>query len=184
MLEIDVGGCDYADIGFLRFGRAYADEFSGFQNSQQAGLGGKRQLADLVQKDGALVRSLEISLPRLIGSGKRAFLMSEELGLDGALGDRSAVDGDVVVVLAGAVSMYNFGYHLLTHAALAGNEYGQTGSRDLYRGIYRTVESRIIAYDSETIFDFAEFHVCKVIIFCRQNSNNYYICVYFRLKGQ
>ena len=108
MLEIDVGGCDYADIGFLRFGRAYADEFSGFQNSQQAGLGGKRQLADLVQEYGALVRSLEISLTRLIGSGKRAFLMSEELGLDGALGDRSAVDGDVVVVLAGAVSMYRF----------------------------------------------------------------------------
>ena len=64
------------------------------QHPQQLGLRGERQLADLVQEQGAALRGLERALARGDRAGEGTPLVPEQLALDQVLGQRRAVDGD------------------------------------------------------------------------------------------
>ena len=72
------------------------------QHAQQLDLGVERQLAHLVQEQGALVGQLEAPDPALQRAGERALLVAEQLALDHALRDRAAVDLDERPVAARA----------------------------------------------------------------------------------
>ena len=98
--HVDIGRGHDPDVGLLHLGGAYFDVFTGLEDAQQARLGGQRQLGHLVEEDGAPVGLLEVSLAGGDRSGEGSFLMAEQLGVDGALGYRAAVDGDVFGVFA------------------------------------------------------------------------------------
>ena len=75
--QIDIGGGHDSDIGFHHLVAAHANELAVFEHAQKAGLGGKGQLADLVQKQGAFVGNLKIALALVYRTRERAFLMAK-----------------------------------------------------------------------------------------------------------
>ncbi len=103
--------------------RAYFEKLAALEHSQQASLRGEGQLGYLVEKDGAAVGLLEISFTRIHGTGESAFLVSEKLRVDGALGDCAAVYGDVFGMLAGAERVDYLREKLFARAALAGDKH-------------------------------------------------------------
>ena len=54
------------------------------QDSQELGLQFERYIADLIQKQGSLVRQLESSNPLGYGAGERTFLMAKQLAFEKA----------------------------------------------------------------------------------------------------
>ena len=74
-------------------GRTDALHLSVLQHSQELGLRLLRQVADLVEKEGASVGDFEF--PGLAGNrpGERALLVPEQLALDQRFGQRRTVDG-------------------------------------------------------------------------------------------
>jgi len=64
------------------------------QDAQEVSLEFERQVADLVEKQQAAVRRLDLADLALGGAGKRALLVSEQLGLDQVGRDGGAVDDD------------------------------------------------------------------------------------------
>ena len=54
---------------------------------------------------------------------ERTFLMAEELAVDGALRNTSAVDGEVLTRATQTVVMNQAGYDFLTHTALTRDEH-------------------------------------------------------------
>jgi hypothetical protein len=110
------------------------------------------QLGHLVQEDRAAVGLLEIALAGIDRAGERPLFVSEELGIDRPLGDGAAIDGDILIVLAGRAGMNHLWKKLLAHAALARNEHRQIGGCDPDRHLQRTVERRGVSDDPETVF--------------------------------
>jgi hypothetical protein len=86
--QIAVRRRDDADVDLDRHRAADAIEVLLFQRAQDLRLKRQGQIADLVEKQGAAMRELE--LPELApgGAGERALLVSEELGLEQVLGNR------------------------------------------------------------------------------------------------
>src|SRR5262249_33737341 len=75
------------------------------QDAQELRLQGRRRLADLVEKDRALVRDLEEALLVAEGAGEGTAAVAEQLALEQALRQRCAVDGDEHAVAARAHAM-------------------------------------------------------------------------------
>ena len=99
--EVDVGGCHDADIGPTDLRATHADVLSRFEHSQKSCLSGEWQFTHLVEEDGSLVGRTEIAFALADGSRVGALLVTEEFAVDGALGDGSAVDGEVLLVATG-----------------------------------------------------------------------------------
>ena len=64
------------------------------QEAQQLDLQRQRQVADLVEEQGAAVGDLDLAECRLGGAGEGALLVAEQLAFEQRLGNRGAVDGD------------------------------------------------------------------------------------------
>ncbi|MNH24092.1 hypothetical protein D3C79_840090 [compost metagenome] len=64
------------------------------QKPQQVGLQLQGQVTDLVQKQGAAMGRFDSPGLALMGAGKRALFVPEQLGLNQVFGYRPAVDGD------------------------------------------------------------------------------------------
>ena len=89
-----IGGGDHAHIDADRRAAADALERVPFEHAQQFGLRAERHLADLVEKDGAVVGRLELADLLLGRAGERAFFVAEQLALQQGLGDGGAVEAD------------------------------------------------------------------------------------------
>ena len=89
--QVAVGGRDDADIDLDRLLAADALELALLEDAEQLGLRVGRQLADLVEEDGAAVGQLEAADAPGDGAGEGAFLVAEQLALDqaGRAGRRS-----------------------------------------------------------------------------------------------
>ena len=61
-LDVDISGCYYADVGLAYLSGTHGDVLAVLQYTQQSGLCGHRQFADLVEKECSLVGSAEIAL--------------------------------------------------------------------------------------------------------------------------
>ena len=90
-LEVAVGGGDDADVdgdGVIR-----ADRGDGLflQDAQELGLRRQRQVADLVEEQGAAVGGGDVPGARREGAGERPLGVAEELGLDERLRDGGAI---------------------------------------------------------------------------------------------
>ena len=70
---------------------AYSHQYLFFQHPQQLGLTAQAEVADLVQEQRALIGQLEFSLPCLLGVGKSAFLVAEQLAFGQRVGYRGTV---------------------------------------------------------------------------------------------
>jgi hypothetical protein len=91
-LEIDVGGRDHAHIDLDRARAADAIDGAFLQEAQQVGLHVQRQVADLVEEQRAVVRAFDQAAPLPVGTGERALLVTEQLGLDQRGRNRAAID--------------------------------------------------------------------------------------------
>ena len=97
---------------------------AGFEHAQQLGLHRERQLADLVEEDGAAVGQLEEAGCRFGGAGVGPLDVAEELAFEERLDDGGAVDDHEGLLAAWARAIERAGHELLAAAGLAGDERG------------------------------------------------------------
>ena len=81
LLEVLVGGGDHPHVDLHLLVPADAIEGAVRQHAQQPGLQLRRHVADLVEEQGAALGLLEAAAPLLLGAGKRAALVAEQLRL-------------------------------------------------------------------------------------------------------
>jgi hypothetical protein len=86
-----VGGGDHADVEALAPGRAERRDLARLEQAEELGLQEERQVADLVEEQGAAVRLGE-GAGRSATAPVKALSVAEEVGLDERLGRRAAVD--------------------------------------------------------------------------------------------
>ena len=93
-VEVAVGAGDDADVERHRPGRPHRPHLAVLDDPQQLDLEQQRQLADLVEEQGAVVGRHEQPGVGLQRAGEGAPDVAEELALDEGLGDGAAVDRD------------------------------------------------------------------------------------------
>ena len=121
-LEPAIGRCDDAHVDLARPGLSQPADLASLDGAQQLGLHLERQLADLVEEDRSAVGRLEGARAVLIGAGEGAARVAEELALDEARRDRTAVDQHEGLAGTRAVSDDLGRDELLAGAALALDE--------------------------------------------------------------
>src|SRR5207253_5438298 len=109
---------------------ADAPDLALLEHAQELRLQVERQLAELVEKNGAAVRRFERALPRRGRAGERALLVPEQLRLDERPRDRAAVDDDERLVLALGQGMDRLRDQIFSGAGLAFDEHRRLGRRD------------------------------------------------------
>jgi hypothetical protein len=92
--EVGVRGGDDADVDPDRPRAAHPFDLALLEHPQELRLELRPERADLVEKQGAALRQLELSELPLMGAGERTPLVTEELGLDERLYDGGRIDGD------------------------------------------------------------------------------------------
>jgi hypothetical protein len=92
--EVAVGGGEDADVGVARLGLADALELALLQEAQQLGLQAGRDLADLVEQQGAAVSGLDAAGLIAHRAGESTARVAEQLAGEQLLGQGRAVDGD------------------------------------------------------------------------------------------
>ena len=104
--------------------RTDALELVFLQNAQQLRLSKERHLADLVQKERAALRHLDLTdLAALFRARERALLIAEEFAFKEIVGDARAVDGDERILVAAALLVDGTGDELLTGTRLTRDEH-------------------------------------------------------------
>ncbi len=94
LLEILVGGTDQPHIHLDGFVAAHPLELPFLQHAQEFGLESRRDLADLVEKQGAAMGQLETPLAFGGGAGEGAFFVPEQFGLQQGFGQRGTIERD------------------------------------------------------------------------------------------
>ena len=92
------------------------------------------------------------------GAGESALLMSEEFTVDGALGDRAAVDGDVLLAPALTVVMDDARYDFLTHTTFSLDEYREVGGSHLHGSSQSLIQCFVPANYSISVLKTLQFH--------------------------
>src|SRR5581483_1865721 len=115
---------DQAEIDLDRLLAAHGIDLAFLKGAQQLDLRIERKLADLVEKERALVRLDELAGTLLGRSGKRALLVTEQDALDEILRDGAAVEGDEGLAGAGAFALDRARDQLLADARFAFDQNG------------------------------------------------------------
>ncbi|KAG0953689.1 hypothetical protein G6F31_013370 [Rhizopus arrhizus] len=92
--KVGIGRTDHAHLDLALAVGAQALETAGFQHAQQLHLPAQRQVADLVEEQGAAVGRFELALACLVGAGVGTGLGAEQFCFDQFRWQRTAVDGD------------------------------------------------------------------------------------------
>ena len=152
-LHVDVGGGHNAHVGALHFARSDRDELAGFEHAEQSHLCLQGEFSHLVEKERSAVGCREIALAAVDTAGEGAFDVAKEFGIDGALGQRTAVECEIFFALARARVMYNAWKHFFADAVFALNEDREVDACDFERGFERTIEGIAVAHDAVALFD-------------------------------
>src|ERR1017187_7759929 len=115
------GDCSDVHANLLRAAHAIKGAF--LQHAQQIHLKLGRNVANLVEKDGAAVRQFEFAALLLVGAGERAFFVPEQLRLEKRFRQRRAGDRDHRFLSAAAGVVDGARDHLLAGSAFALNEH-------------------------------------------------------------
>ncbi len=92
LLEWPVGGRDQAEVDFDRPVAPQPLEPPVLEDAEQLGLGDDREIADLIEKQGAVVGQLEAPRLAVVGASVGALLVAEDLGFEQRVGQGRAVD--------------------------------------------------------------------------------------------
>ena len=122
--QIAVGGRDDAHVDLDRALGADRIDLALLQRAQQLDLHVERQLADLVQEQGAAVGLLELAQVLVGGAGEAALFVAEQDRFDQILRDGAAVDGDERLAGALGAAVHGAGDQFLADAALAQDQDG------------------------------------------------------------
>ena len=109
---------------------ADALHLAGFKHAQQLGLLAHGDVGDFVEEERAAFGQLEAADALGAGVGECAFDVAEELGLEGALGQRAGVDGDHGARGARRESVEGLRDDFFAGAVLAGDEHAGVGGSD------------------------------------------------------
>ena len=122
LAQVPVGGGDDTGVGLAR--RRLADALVAplLQDAQELHLEVERDVAHLVQEEGAVVGELEPARPVPHGASEGAAHVAEELALQQLAGERGRVHRHERSVAPGRVDMEGARQHLLPGSALAGDE--------------------------------------------------------------
>src|SRR5882672_1761847 len=130
-VEVAVGRADHAHVDRDRFPPAYPLERALLQEAQQLRLQRIRHVADLVEEERAARRVLDLALRLLVRARECALFVAEELALEQRFRNCRAVDGDERTARASGQAMQRPRQDLLAGAALAEQQRGRIGRRDL-----------------------------------------------------
>ena len=133
-VEVLVGGADDPRVDGDRLAAADALDHPLLEEAQQLDLKRQRDVADLVEEQGAALGQLDLADVRLDRAGERAALVAEQLGLEQVFGDRGAVDGDELA-LAAALLVHGAGEQFLAGAAGAEQHHRDVGAGDALDGL-------------------------------------------------
>jgi hypothetical protein len=129
--EVAVGGADRSHVDPDVVVAADPGELTILQDMQELGLQGGMQLADLVEEDGAAVGQLEAARLALVGAGKGATLVAEQLALEQLARHRRAVDLDEGRSSARGVDVDGASGQLLADTRLTADQHRDIGARRL-----------------------------------------------------
>ena len=125
--QIAVRRGDEAHVDRDLVAAADAAEAPPLERPEQRRLERGRELADLVEEEGAAVSALERALVTAIGAGERALFVAKELARDERGRERAAVDDDERATRARALIVERARDQLLARAGLADEEHGRVG---------------------------------------------------------
>ncbi len=128
--QIHIRRRDDADIDANGTPRPDANDLALLQHPKQLDLQGQRQVADLVEHEGAPPRRLEPAKLRLEGAGERAFFVAEQLGLGEGIAEGAAIYGDERPRRACAAGVNVARRQLLAGARLPDDENRRLARRD------------------------------------------------------
>src|SRR6185437_888529 len=131
ILQVLIGGSDHAYIHLDSFIIAHASELLLIQLAQHLGLGFQAHVADLVQKQRALVRLFELALFVAGRAGESAFAMAKQLAFDPVFRNGGAIHFHKEIIFAQAVRVDCVRHQLFSrsrltidqHAAVAWSHY-------------------------------------------------------------
>src|SRR5690606_27571244 len=113
--------------------------------------------------DRAPIGHFKITVTGLCGPGKGPFFVSEEFGIYGALGNRPAVDRNILGVLAVGEGVDDLWNGLFSHPTFPGDQYGNIGRGHLYGLFNGSVELDVVADQLKALFyGLYTFHVLVV----------------------
>src|ERR1700721_58172 len=130
-LQIAIGGRQHTDVDGDGMCPSHAFEFALLQHAQKRDLALRRDIADLVQKDGPVVRPFKASQMPLSRSSEGAFLVSKQFGGDQRRWNRGAVYLNEWARRPMGAFMNGTGRQFFSSAALAGNQHRGLGGGTL-----------------------------------------------------
>ncbi len=149
-LEIAIRRRNDPHVGLAAAARTERLELALLKHPQELGLHVARQLADLIEEDGALLGHGKAPFAALCRAGEGAALVPEELALDQGGGDGGAVDRNQVPGTPPAGGMDGAGDELLAGSGLAEDEHRGVGAAHLIH----------LTEDAEERFALAEDAAC------------------------
>ena len=129
--QVGIGGAHHTHFHLPLAIGAEALEAAGLEHAQQLHLPGQRQVADLVEEQGAAVCGLELALARSVRAGVGAGLGAEQLGLDQLAGQGAAVEGDERPLAHCGVGLDDLGDALLAGTVRPGDQHRHLAAGDL-----------------------------------------------------
>ena len=156
--NVDVGRGQNADIHFDHRPAAQARELLVLQDVQQLGLQQRRHLANFVEQDRAFVAQLEFARLGMVGAGKRAGFVTEQLALQQIGGH-----GRAIHLQESAMSARRQLVNQPRHYFLAGSAFSQHQYRNIHIGDQRRLRANLAhgraggheKYVVVKLFDFA-----------------------------
>ena len=124
-------------------------------------MGGKGQLAYLVEEYGASVGLLKVAFAFVEGTCEGTFFVTKEFGIYGALGDGATVHSHVRFVLTQAEGVNDLWEDLLTATALANDEDRELNGGNLHSRVYGPEQLGVVANNAKTRLDFRIIHCTK-----------------------
>ena len=123
-LQLLVGGRDQTHVHRDFSGAAKAPEGLGLEHLEELGLQLRREVADLIEEDRAVVGDLEEALLPVFRVGERTLLVAEQLGVEEGGVESRAVDLDEGCLGPGTEVMNHAGDPAFARSALSGEENG------------------------------------------------------------
>ena len=146
LFEMAVGGADQSHVHSHFGGLAHGTHPPLLHGPQKLGLHRQRQLADLIEKQGAALRCGEET--GMVGHrpGESAFAVAEKLGLEQLFGNGAAVHRNKRSAGASAAFVHGPGGQLLARARLTVNQHRRHAARHALQCLLERAHHRGIAH--------------------------------------